>query len=160
MQELTGEFTREGRVLSLLMLDLDYFKQINDQYGHDGGDACLKVAGRVIKQACRTSDSVYRIGGEEFAAVLPNTDLAEAVRFADWIRISVERACVRHDGHTIDFTCSIGAADVTSVDGQTDLVRAADQALYEAKNSGRNRVCPEVSPTAGANLEESLAAAQ
>lgn len=137
--------TRESRALSLLMLDVDYFKHYNDTYGHQGGDECLKrVAGAMREVTKRPSDAVARYGGEEFAVVLPATDLSGAYIVAERIRAAVEKLAMPHAKSQVadHVTVSIGVASVlVSLDGvQANLVGAADAALYRAKMEGRNRV--------------------
>ncbi|MCF8149511.1 MAG: diguanylate cyclase [Sulfuritalea sp.] len=137
--------TRESRTLSLLMLDVDYFKLYNDSYGHQGGDECLKrVAAAMCEVTQRSSDAVARYGGEEFAVLLPATDLAGACTVAERIRAAVENLTIPHAKSQVadHVTVSIGVASVSvSLDGvQANLVGAADAALYRAKEEGRNRV--------------------
>ena len=135
---------REGAPLSLLALDLDHFKSVNDGYGHQAGDAVLKEACRRAAGAVRESDVLARIGGEEFAVLLPMTPCAGAEDAAERIRAAIAAAPVVHEGIAIPVTCSLGVAQyrgVAGADGKggTALLAAADAALYEAKRSGRNR---------------------
>ena len=143
-------FQRYQRPLSLLILDIDNFKSVNDRYGHAVGDEAIKAVTRCCTGAKRASDIVGRIGGEEFAILLPETDASPAGVVAGRIleRISEEVL----SAHSIHFrvTASIGAA--TASLGMSDfdaLMRSADEALYRAKNDGRNRVVhwsPPVAP--------------
>ena len=137
--------TREARTLSLLMIDVDFFKPYNDAYGHQGGDECLRqVAGAMSNVVKRSSDAVARYGGEEFAILLPATDPPGACIVAERIRAAVEALRLPHSGSTVadHVTVSIGVASVvvTTEGVPTQLVGAADAALYRAKHEGRNRV--------------------
>jgi diguanylate cyclase (GGDEF)-like protein/PAS domain S-box-containing protein len=132
---------RHGRPLSLLTLDADHFKQVNDTHGHPAGDAVLVELARMATTCLRTSDRLGRIGGEEFAVLLPETDEAGAVRFADRLLAAIRSIRVDIDGGpTLCVTVSIGIVSMS--DAATcpdDLLRAADQALYAAKTGGRDR---------------------
>jgi len=143
-QEL-ARFRRHGEPLSLLMMDLDNFKRVNDTYGHDVGDAALQKLSEVSRHTFREIDIVGRIGGEEFAALLPETTLDQAVEVAERLRQRVEGAAVKLDGGSlIHFTVSIGVASFRAEDEKIGIVlKRADAALYKAKNSGRNRVCAQ-----------------
>ncbi len=127
--------------LSILMLDLDYFKMVNDTYGHDAGDAVLKALAKVLRQSVRSSDLLIRYGGEEFLIILQETVGAAADHVAETIRASVERMEVLTGGTRLKKTISIGVADFPS-DSETfwQAVKFADVALYQAKERGRNRV--------------------
>jgi len=145
METLTGEFQRAGRyegAVSVLMIDIDRFKLVNDTYGHQAGDAVLRELARLLVGALRSVDVVGRYGGEEFMAVLPETGPDEARLTAERLRGLVEERSISVSGHALDLTVSIGVAtyprqDVASV---SDLIRLSDGALYRAKASGRNRV--------------------
>jgi diguanylate cyclase (GGDEF)-like protein len=134
--------SREGRPLSLLMLDLDRFKQINDAHGHAAGDAVLREAAQRMKAAVRGYDSVGRCGGEEFLIVLPGCDGAGAIAQAERIREIIAAPPVADGSRSIPMTCSIGAASrsLPAVEDADGLLREADLALYRAKDGGRNRV--------------------
>lgn len=126
--------------LSVLLLDVDHFKQVNDRVGHRGGDLVLREVADRIRGALRKEDVAGRWGGEEFLAVLPNTDLDGAVAVGERIRASVCAEPVTLDDHEpLTVTLSVGAA-AGPADGLTGLVHRADQAMYEAKEAGRNRV--------------------
>jgi diguanylate cyclase (GGDEF)-like protein len=132
---------RYQRPLSLLMLDIDHFKKINDTYGHAAGDAALRAMASTLRKAARASDTPGRLGGEEFAVLLPETNAAEALVLAERIRHDVKALEVTHDGTTIRFTASIGIAEQTAKTEDIDaLLHEADEALYEAKEGGRDRV--------------------
>jgi diguanylate cyclase (GGDEF)-like protein len=136
-----GRFHRYHRPLSMLMVDIDHFKSINDRYGHAVGDEAIKFVALACKQDLRGSDMVGRVGGEEFALVLPETDRAQAAIVAERIR---ERVAAQFlSAHKVQFktTISVGVAEATaSMSGVDALLRAADLALYQAKADGRNRV--------------------
>lgn len=136
---------RTGKSLSLLFIDIDYFKQYNDTYGHEGGDHCLeRVAMLLRSQVQRTGEMVARFGGEEFAVILPETDVAHALTVAENIRSALENERIPHAGSGISefLTLSIGVSSIVSDLGHSleDLRRLADRALYEAKDAGRNKV--------------------
>ena len=122
-------------------MDIDHFKRINDSYGHAAGDAVLRQLADLLKRASRVEDLVFRYGGEEFAAVLPNASARAAVQIADRIRTLVERYAFLWDRQSIPVTLSIGVANLSSAEKDSQaLIEAADAALYQAKRSGRNRV--------------------
>jgi diguanylate cyclase (GGDEF)-like protein/PAS domain S-box-containing protein len=141
MERLTSEFARIKRsdvASSILMMDVDLFKPVNDTYGHGAGDDVLCHIATLIRQSLRVGDFVARFGGEEFMALLPDTDLAGATVVAEKIRTTIEQSPERTVGTV---TISIGAALADSSDPDMDIaVRRADAALYDAKRSGRNRV--------------------
>ena len=145
MESLRREIMRArryGRPLSLLMLDVDHFKRINDTHGHPCGDEVLKKLAVTVRETLRDSDLFGRIGGEEFAVALPETPLAGALQNAERVRAEVGRAVVSFGGREIRFAVSIGAAALA--DGGEDmegLFSRVDAALYRAKEGGRNRVC-------------------
>jgi diguanylate cyclase (GGDEF)-like protein len=138
---LVAGVQRKQAHVAILMLDLDYFKMVNDTYGHDAGDAVLKALSTVLKQAVRASDLVIRYGGEEFLIVLVDSEGAMADRVAENIRLAVENLKVQVSGIVIQKTISIGISDFPS-DSETfwQAVKFADVALYQAKEQGRNRV--------------------
>jgi diguanylate cyclase (GGDEF)-like protein/PAS domain S-box-containing protein len=145
MQALGVEFERLRRHPSLhcsvLALDLDHFKHVNDTWGHAAGDAVLKHVARVVSGHTRVGDVVGRTGGEEFAMLLPDTALDEAETLSERLRLQVSLEPLQFDGHSIGVTVSIGIALLTGSD--TEAVEAlvrADRALYEAKDAGRNAV--------------------
>jgi diguanylate cyclase (GGDEF)-like protein len=134
---------RHGRALSILMIDIDHFKQINDVHGHIAGDHALKRVGSMLQQRLRPSDKVGRYGGEEFCVILPETGKAEAAYLAELLRAQIARERFVEDSKTIEITVSIGVAALLAESHFTELYRAADQRLYRAKQRGRNRVCHE-----------------
>jgi len=137
------------------MLDLDRFKKINDTYGHAMGDAVLQHFAQLLRKAFRKIDLVARVGGEEFAVILPGSDLAGARPWAERLRKIVARTPLVHDGKTISMTVSIGVATMVPSDSDADttFIRA-DNALYRAKENGRNQVETEVNQS-GARLSAS-----
>jgi len=131
---------RHGNALSVIMLDIDHFKRINDSYGHLAGDVVLCALAKRVMERTRGSDMVFRYGGEEFTVVLSNTDVAGATLLANRIRKSVERLEIVHEDMEIQITVSLGVATLEHGDSATTLLNRADEALYEAKTTGRNRV--------------------
>lgn len=133
---------RSGQPLIVLMADLDGFKPVNDQFGHQAGDSVLRQAAARMKSAVRRYDSVGRYGGEEFLMVLPGCDLPGGVVLAERIRDAIGAQSFQAEGREILLTCSLGAASAKppSLPTAEDLVREADGALYRAKHQGRNRV--------------------
>lgn len=134
---------RNNSVLSVLILDIDHFKGINDNYGHAAGDKVLHDFARILSEGLRPSDVVGRIGGEEFLILLPETGKEEAFKVAERLRSRVEEMNFRHEGYSIYFTICIGITSTDGRDKSFDLImREADTALYQAKREGRNRVVP------------------
>ncbi|MEO1402925.1 MAG: ammonium transporter [Cyanobacteria bacterium J06635_1] len=125
---------------TVLMLDIDHFKQINDTYGHATGDLAIKFVAGIVARHLRDSDILGRFGGEEFSILLPTTTLKRAWVIAERIRKSIETRELNHQGQLIKLTVSIGVAQAGLDDGIHDLLDQADQALYQAKEQGRNRV--------------------
>lgn len=132
---------RHGRHLSMLMIDIDYFKKINDSYGHPTGDSVLRGLATALQRRIRPNDKLGRYGGEEFCLVLPETSLSSAVRIAEDLRSIVASQTFVAEGHEVRVTVSIGAAAATPVMTLEQFYKAADDMLYKAKNGGRNRVC-------------------
>lgn len=133
---------RHGTPVTLLMLDMDHFKKINDTQGHLAGDAVLVNIANVLLKAVRNEDVVARFGGEELAVVLRAIPLDPALLLAERLRKLVEQTVTKHQHHEIKATCSIGLAGYPSTPAETveQLMEAADKALYRAKHEGRNRV--------------------
>jgi two-component system cell cycle response regulator len=140
---------RTGTNLSCLMLDVDHFKDVNDRFGHSAGDLVLRRLSEILKRSCRLEDIAYRLGGEEFIVLLPNTPASNATVLAERIRHSIAEMRVSFHGTVIQTTCSIGVADLAT-SGKDGVVHAADQALYRAKNNGRNQVHSCNAPAAAA----------
>jgi two-component system cell cycle response regulator len=128
--------------LTLMILDIDHFKQVNDTYGHDCGDEVLKSFADRLRGIIRSGDLLCRLGGEEFVIVMPNVELSAAARIAERARQTIEREpfVVDVDGRAIPVTTSIGVAERGPDDDTSTLYRRADRALYRAKSEGRNRV--------------------
>jgi diguanylate cyclase (GGDEF)-like protein len=147
-EKLTSEFVREqqrtrrtGMPLSLILIDLDHFKAVNDRYGHDAGDAALLFFAALLKRRMRDTDLPCRIGGEEFAVLLPDTPAAGAVTVAEDLRQALETSDFRYGGERIRMTLSAGVVELGR-DGSDwpELYRAADARLYACKAKGRNCV--------------------
>lgn len=130
---------RYKRHLSLLVLDIDFFKRVNDTYGHGVGDCVIKSVADRIAACIRSTDILFRYGGEEFVVLLSNTDSEGAFIIAERIRCSVERTLVQCGSNTIGSTLSIGISKLTETDTHHTLFARADAALYTAKHDGRNR---------------------
>ena len=139
---LVEQAARKGRPLSLMILDIDHFKTVNDTHGHDAGDQILKTFAARVRRVVRSSDLVCRLGGEEFAVIMPETDLDIARRVAERVRRVVERDLFTHapERPPIRVTSSIGLAERGSSNNPDALLRSADIALYESKGAGRNCV--------------------
>jgi diguanylate cyclase (GGDEF)-like protein len=144
LNESLRQSERYERSASLLMMDLDHFKQHNDTFGHPSGDGVLRKLAEVVKDSLREVDFFARYGGEEFSVILHDTDKQGATAVAEKIRVSVEKATFFGDHHhpVVHRTISLGVASYP-VDAPTDeqLITEADTALYRAKEMGRNRVC-------------------
>ena len=134
---------RYGSPLSMLMLDIDHFKLINDRYGHKVGDTVLKAVADLSHATLRDVDILGRLGGEEFAVLLPETDQPAALDAAERLRETIANARIPlAGGEPVSFSVSIGVSSMGSVEDNIDaLLNRADKALYEAKDGGRNRVC-------------------
>ena len=131
---------RTGKPIALVIADIDHFKQINDQRGHEVGDRVIAHAGSLMQQLCRSEDVVARWGGEEFLLLLPMTDMGAATELAERIRLAMEAAEVVHADQRIRFTFSLGVA-MLNVDAPLDAsIARADHAMYQSKTDGRNRV--------------------
>ena len=144
-ERLTEMFTHAARLnepLACVMCDLDHFKSVNDEHGHQAGDAVLRQVAEILRDSAREIDRVGRYGGEEFIVLLPNANLEDAAAFAERVRREVEARTFAYDGGTLKRTLSAGAAawPDPAIRHQEALVKAADDALYVAKEHGRNRV--------------------
>ena len=143
-EELEKELVRarrHGRVFSLLMIDIDWFKRVNDDLGHGAGDAVLAAVASLVRSQTRDIDIVARYGGEELAVVAVEVNLLGAASLAERIRAAIEANTVHYDGHDVRVTVSIGCAEFSASDASAEeLVARADAKLYYAKHTGRNRV--------------------
>jgi len=140
MEVKEAEFKRYERNFTVIMFDLDKFKNVNDTFGHEAGDAVLMAFAKILNKECRSVDIVGRYGGEEFMAILSETDTQGGVVFAEKVRKHVEKARFMYQGKRIDVTVSGGVAERASHVSLSATVNSADEYLYGAKTSGRNRV--------------------
>jgi diguanylate cyclase (GGDEF)-like protein len=141
VETMVANLQRRKTTMSILMLDLDFFKMVNDTYGHDAGDSVLKSLAKTLQQAVRSSDLVVRYGGEEFLILLMDSQGEHADKVAENIRARVEETKIHVGAATLQKTISIGIADFPT-DSETfwQAVKFADVALYQAKDTGRNKV--------------------
>jgi diguanylate cyclase (GGDEF)-like protein len=135
---------RRQQPLSLLMLDIDHFKQINDRYGHCAGDEALKTVAHAIKNQLRNIDSVYRYGGEEFLVLLANTACADAALVAERLRLAIEQLRCEVQSAPISLSISLGCATLKPGETPDTLLDRTDRALYRAKAGGRNRLYSDI----------------
>ncbi len=140
LTEKTAQAHRYNHPLSLLVVDLDYFKQINDTYGHGVGDLVLKTLAQTLQATSRGADTVFRYGGEEFVVVLSNTDVVGAKISAERLRQAIENIRINFEGVWIPLTASVGVASLCHGETKENLLERADRALYVAKAEGRNRI--------------------
>ena len=132
------------------MLDIDHFKKVNDTYGHEAGDRALQHVAEIMRSSLREIDILGRMGGEEFAVLMPNTTLEDAVLLAERIRLAIANSPFDTSCQALTLTVSIGAEIFTAeMSGLDELLRNADVALYRAKHSGRNCVVAYPSPYEG-----------
>ena len=143
LQAEMGRSKRSGIPTSLVMVDIDHFKLVNDTYGHEAGNLVLQQIADILKDEVRTTDVVCRYGGEEFAMIFPETHLRLAVKVADRIRETIALTPVNYNDEEISITASMGASVYikTSILDVVDFVDSVDKYLYEAKQSGRNCIC-------------------
>ena len=135
-----GLSQRHGAPFSLLLIDIDHFKSINDRFGHATGDEALRVVAKRLTELTRSSDAVFRYGGEEFVILLRNTDVTSAAILAERLRAAIECAPVRCNDDVINVTISSGLTGYQRNASSEQLLDLADRALYRAKDEGRNRV--------------------
>jgi two-component system cell cycle response regulator len=143
---LVEQAAARGKPLTVLILDIDYFKAINDSYGHDAGDDVLREFAVRIRKSIRGIDLACRYGGEEFVAVMPETDMAVATMVAERLRrrIASDPFSIQQGKGSVEVTISIGLATLGSPnETAAEILKRADQALYRAKRDGRNRVVPD-----------------
>jgi len=136
-----AQLRRQGAKVSLLMIDVDHFKRLNDTSGHLAGDAVLRNLAKLLDSTLRDMDLLTRYGGEEFVAVLPGTDLHHARLAAERVRSAIEQSHVNFGGQELRITISVGVTEASPHDTPDSFLGRADKALYEAKNSGRNCFC-------------------
>ncbi|VXC43904.1 GGDEF domain-containing protein [Pseudomonas sp. 9Ag] len=139
-EKVLARHQRHPTNLTLMLMDIDHFKQVNDQYGHDMGDRVLQAVSDLLKQSMRDQDFIGRWGGEEFLAILPDTDFSHAGESAERIRKSVEELELYSDDIRVCITLSIGITQYRADELLSDAIARADVALYESKSAGRNRV--------------------
>jgi two-component system cell cycle response regulator len=139
------ESQRYHRPLSMAMIDIDYFKKVNDTYGHAVGDDVLKAVSKLYAESVRSTDLVARYGGEEFVVMMPETELPDAITFAEKIRALIESAPIQTQAGPVPVTVSLGVSSVpySNVRNSHELIVVADKALYRAKRAGRNQVQAE-----------------
>jgi diguanylate cyclase (GGDEF)-like protein len=139
-QEIARKNRQQPEIVSVFVLDIDHFKRINDTHGHQAGDAAIRLVAEHVRANLRADDVFGRIGGEEFAALLPATAHTEAMALAERIRQAIEQTPLKHRGNQINVTVSIGLTSGTlTTDNIESLMQAADDGMYRAKNAGRNR---------------------
>jgi diguanylate cyclase (GGDEF)-like protein len=143
IEKTFGRASRYQENLALLMTDIDHFKRFNDTYGHQLGDRVLRMVAAEMKRCVRLSDVACRYGGEEFAVILPATDVEGARLLAERIRTRIGEIRIPYQGGTLEVTCSVGVSCMSLSGARTtkQFIEEADAALYEAKKGGRNRVC-------------------
>lgn len=144
MERLDEAFANAGRYhqdLSVIMMDVDHFKGVNDIHGHQAGDDVLRSLGELLRSEMRGTDIVARYGGEEILMVCPNTDLSKATEIAERIRARIEGTPMATMAGELRVTVSMGIADARHADSVAKLIEVADSAMYKAKEAGRNRVC-------------------
>jgi len=143
LQKQESSFKRYNTNYSVVFFDIDHFKHVNDTYGHDAGDVILKSLGLLFKRYARDVDLIGRFGGEEFVAILPNTDKKGAFEFANKLREIVSKTKFMYKKTRIPITISGGVADRSEVNSKEEALKKADERLYLAKKNGRNRICAE-----------------
>ncbi|MGL4446375.1 MAG: sensor domain-containing diguanylate cyclase [Shewanella sp.] len=143
-EEFFGQALAKGKLantpLAVVLLDIDHFKKVNDNYGHSMGDLVLKTVSHLLRGQLRAEDVLCRWGGEEFLILLPEMDLSHAAEFAEQLRSLISQREIKVNGIHISITASIGVAELQRQESAEDLVRRADLALYQAKTAGRNQV--------------------
>ena len=152
--EMFGHASRFGEPLACMMCDLDKFKPVNDTHGHQAGDAVLRQFAHLLRREAREIDRAGRYGGEEFIILLPGTSAEAATVFAERVRAATEATVFAFDGGTLRMTmsCGVAAWPHPSIESTDALVKAADDALYVAKETGRNRVVQFGTPEFAAHV--------
>ena len=143
LKKQESAYNRYDRNYSIVFFDIDHFKNINDTYGHDAGDVILKSLGLIFRRYSRDVDTIGRFGGEEFVAILPNTDKEGAYKFAEKLREIISKTKFMYKKTRINVTVSAGVASRDEVNSSEELIKKADERLYLAKKNGRNRVCAD-----------------
>jgi diguanylate cyclase (GGDEF)-like protein len=142
-ERLLRSLELSGRPAAVAMFDIDHFKAINDRYGHAGGDVAIRAVADLIRSQLRPGDLAARLGGEEFALLLPDTTVAEAMDVAERVRVACAALAIAYECHHIGFTTSAGVAALNAGNTLDGWIAHADAALYRAKQGGRNRVLAE-----------------
>lgn len=142
LEQRIAEFSRYHHPLTVIMFDIDHFKDVNDRFGHIAGDTVLTAVATRASQCTRSSDAVFRYGGEEFLAILGDTAMPGGLLLAERIRQSIAQMNVQVAGETVNVTVSLGVAELALDETRTDLLAKVDAQLYAAKAAGRNRVYP------------------
>ena len=141
-QSLLFTALKDKQEITFALIDIDFFKAVNDTYGHEAGDKVLKAFAKNLSEQVRDYDIIGRVGGEEFAIILPETDLAGAADVAERIRNGIGRLSLSFQDKTITTSASVGVAVIESHNNRyEDLISNADTALYQAKALGRDRIC-------------------
>ena len=140
MNRRFAEWQRRKSTFSLIMIDVDHFKKLNDKYGHQAGDQVLRDVAATLGTTVREMDLAARYGGEEFAIILPSTPMADALSAGERIRAAIAKGITRFGGAAIQATVSVGVSQIGAEDDTASLISRADEALYAAKKAGRNRV--------------------
>jgi two-component system cell cycle response regulator len=145
MPSMLESAAHRGKAMSMMVLDIDHFKKVNDTYGHDAGDEVLKEFASRVRKTLRMADLVCRMGGEEFVVVMPETPLAIAHKVAERVRKVIEGAMfpINAGARAIPITVSIGLSDRGADMASDAMFKRADRALYKSKNNGRNQVTAE-----------------
>jgi len=140
LNDLIKDFNEKKIPFTLILLDLDNFKQINDKFGHPAGDLVLKEVSNLLRTYLRANTIIGRLGGEEFGIILPNVTLENGKNVAERIRNVIENHEIKYDGKVIRISASLGVTQVKEGDTIDTLYRRADEALYQAKRDGKNKV--------------------
>ena len=140
MNEEVARFKQNRHPFCLINCDIDHFKKINDQHGHDGGDAVLKAISKVLQKNLKEQDKICRWGGEEILILLPATRLEKAYSTAERLRHIIEKTPVNYDNAMIEITMSLGVAEFDGTETLLQCIKASDRRLYRSKETGRNRV--------------------
>lgn len=141
LKQILASAVKRSKMLSVAIIDIDYFKKINDTFGHLAGDEVLRQLGQVIRHSLRPFDIAARYGGEEFAAILPDCDAVNAIVVGERIRCNIENKVFNFEGHKLKITVSVGVTTFPEyAQNDDELIKQSDKALYSAKTTGRNKV--------------------